>query len=170
MNCREHYLRLGSNGLVQICKSIRPTSMRKSIFSATCRPGTNSIPATYFATELGRQGCRRKTKTRHPNDRVDHNNFNHNSTFGNSLHDIQKVSLCILLTKGMLLLVPIQHDTPRHCVHGYFLRSCKFGFGVSHVGTFHIRHSTSITIKDHRLPPRLRHAYYKTLLLQTAAD
>ena len=31
-NCRKHYLRLGSNGRVQICKSIRPTSMHKSIF------------------------------------------------------------------------------------------------------------------------------------------
>ena len=95
--------------------------MRKSIFSATCLPGSNSISTIHLATKLGRQGCRRKAKTRHPNDRVDYNNFNHNNTFGNSLHDIQKVSLCILLTKGMLPLVPIQHDTPRHCVHGYLV-------------------------------------------------
>ena len=144
--------------------------MRKSIFSAIRLPGTNSIPATHFATKLGRQGCRRKTKTCCPNDHVDHNDFNHNSTFGNSLHNIQKVSLCILITKGMLPLVPIQHDTPRHHAHGYFRRSGKFGFGGSHVGAFCIRHSTPIAITDHRLPPCLRHAYYKTLLLQTAAD
>ena len=144
--------------------------MRKSIFSATCLPGTNSIPATHFATKLVRQRCRRKTKTRRPNDRVDHNDFNHNSTFGNSLHDIQKVLLCILITKGMLPLVPIQHDTPRHHAHGYFHKSGKFGFGRSHVGAFRIRHSTPIAITDHRLPPHLGHAYYKTLLLQTAAD
>ena len=93
-----------------------------------------------------------------------------NSTFGNSLHNIQKVSLCILLTKGMLPLVSIQHDTPRHRAHGYFCRSGKFGFSGSHVGTFRIRHSTPIAIKDHRLSLCLRHAHYKTLLLQTAAD
>ena len=129
--------------------------MRKSIFFATCPPGTNSIPATHFATKLVRQRCRRKTKTHRPNDRVDHNNFNHNNTFGNPLYDIQKVSLCILITKGMLPLVPIQHDTPRHSTHGYFRRSCKFGFGGSHVGAFRIRRSTPIAITDHRLPPRL---------------
>ena len=129
--------------------------MCKSIFSTTCLPGTNSIPATHFATKLGRQGCRRKTKTHPPNDRVDHNDFSHNSTFANSLHDIQKVSLCIVLTKGMLPLVPIQHNTPRHHAHGYFHRSCKHGFGRSHVGAFHIRCSTPITITDHRLPPCL---------------
>ena len=155
MNCREYYFRLGSNGIVQICKSIRPTSMCKSIFSATCLPRSNSIPATHFATKLRRQGCRRKAKTRRPNDCVDHNDFNHNSTFGNSVHDIQKVSLCILLTKGMLPLVPIQHDTPRHSTQGYFRRSCKLGLGGSHVGTFRIRRSTPITMTDHRLPPHL---------------
>ena len=127
--------------------------MHKSIFSTTCLPGPNSIPATHFATKLGRQGCRRKAKTRHPNDRVDHNDFNHNSTFGNSLHDIQKVSLHILITKGMLPLVPIQHNTLRHRAHRYFRRSCKLGFGRSHVGAFCIRGSTPITITDHRLPP-----------------
>ena len=107
-HCREHYFRLGSNGRVQICKSIRPTSMCQSIFSTTCLPRPNSISTTHFATKLGRQGCGRK------NDRVDYNDFNHNNTFGNSLHDIQKMSICILLTKGMLPLVSIQHDTPRH--------------------------------------------------------
>ena len=129
--------------------------MRKSIFSATCLPGINSIPATPCATKLGRQGCRRKAKTRHPNDRVDHNDFNHNSTFGNSLHNIQKVLLCILLTKGMLPLVFIQCDTLRSSMHGYFRRSCKLGFGRSHVGTFCICRSTPIAITDHRLPPHL---------------
>ena len=76
----------------------------------------------------------------------------------------------ILFTKGMLPLVSIQHHTPRHRMHGYFRRSFKLGLGGSHVGAFRIRHSTPIAIKDHRLPPRLRHAHYKTLLLQTAAD
>ena len=144
--------------------------MCQSIFSTTCRPGSNSISTTHIATKLGRQGCGRKTKARRPNDHVDHNNFNHNNTSGNSLYDIQEISICILLTKGMLPLVSIQHDTPRHCAHGYFCRSGKFGFGGSHVGAFRIRRSTPITIKDHRLPLRLRHAHYKTLLLQTAAD
>ena len=54
--------------------------------------------------------------------------------------------------------------------HGYFRRSCKFGLGGSHVGAFYIRRSTPIAIKDHRLSLRLRHAHYKTLLLQTASD
>ena len=35
-------------------------------------------------------------------------------------------------------------------------------------GAFRIRHSPPFAIKDHRLPPSLRHAYYKTLLLPTA--
>ena len=151
-------------------KSICPTSMCKTIFSATRLPRSNSISTTHIATKLGRQGCRRKTETRHPDDRVDHNNPNHNNTFGNSLHDIQKVLLCILITKGMLPLVPIQHNTPRHRAHGYFRRSCKPGFGESHVGIFGIHCSTPIAIKNHRLPSCLRHAYYKALLLQTAAD
>ena len=129
--------------------------MCKSIFFATGLPGSNSIPATHFATKLGRQGCRRKTKTRRPNDRVDYNNFNRDSTFGNSLHDIQEVSLRFLITKGMLPLIPIQHNTLRHHTHGYFRRSCKLGFGGSHVGAFRIRHSTPIVIMDHRLPPCL---------------
>ena len=109
-HCREHYFRLGSNGRVQICKSIRPTSMCQSIFSTTCLPRPNSISTTHFATKLGRQGCRRKTKAHRPNDRVDHNDFNHNNTSGNSLYDIQEMSICILFTKGMLPLVSIQHD------------------------------------------------------------
>ena len=81
-------LGLGSNGRVQICKSICPTSMCKSIFSAIRLPGSNSISTTHIATKLGRQGYRRKTETRHPDDRMDHNDPNHNNTFGNSLHDI----------------------------------------------------------------------------------
>ena len=129
--------------------------MCQSIFSTTCLPGPNSISATHFATELGRQRCRRKTKAHRPNDRVDHNDFNHHNTSGNSLHDIQKMSLGILLTKGMLPLVSIQHDTPRHRTHGYFRRSGKFGFGGSHVGAFCIRRSTPTAIKDHRLSPHL---------------
>ena len=144
--------------------------MCKSIIFATGLPGSNSIPATHFATKLGRQGSRRKTKTRCQNDSMDYNNFNRNNTFGNSLYDIQKVSLHFLITTGMLPLVSIQQDTPRHRAHGYFDRSCKLGFGGSHVGAFRIRRSTPIAIKDHRLPLCLRHAYYKALLLQTAAD
>ena len=90
--------------------------MCQSIFSTTCLPGSNSISTTHIATKLGRQGCGRKTKARCPNDHVDHNNFNHNNTSGNSLYDIQEMSICILFTKGMLPLVSIQHDTPRHRV------------------------------------------------------
>ena len=144
--------------------------MCQSIFFTTCLPKPNSISTTHFATKLGRQRCRRKTKARRPNDRVDHNDFNHNNTSGHSLYDIQEMSICILFTKGMLPLVSIQHDTPRHRSHGYFRRSSKLGLGGSHVGAFRIRRSTPIIIKDHRLSPRLRHAHYKTLLLQTAAD
>ena len=144
--------------------------MCQSIFLTTCLPKPNSISTAHFATKLGRQRCGRKTKAHHPNDRVDHNNFNHNNTSGNSLYDIQEMSICILFTKGMLPLVSIQHDTPRHRAHGYFCRSCKFGLGGSHVGAFCIRRSTPIAIQDHRLSPCLRHAHYKTLLPQTAAD
>ena len=103
-------------------------------------------------------------------DNILTDDLNYNNISGNPLHDIQKMSIRILLAQGMLPLVSIQHDTPRHRVHGYFRRSCQFGFGGSHVGAFRIRCSTPIAIKDHRLPPRLRHAHYKTLLLQTAAD
>ena len=129
-----------------------------------------SLPPAYpcFTTKLRRQGGRRKTKTRSPNDRLDYNNIDYNHIIGDSLYNFQKMSLCILTTKGVLPLVPIQHFTPRHRVHGYFRRGCKLGFGGSHVGAFHIRHSPSLAIKDHRLPLRLRHAYYKTLLLLTA--
>ena len=106
-NCREHYFRLGSNGRVQVCKSIRPTCLHKSIFFTSCLPRSNQFPTGHPATKLGRQGCRRKAKTRRPNDHLDNNNLNNNYTFGNSLHNFQKVSLCILFTKGMLPLVPI---------------------------------------------------------------
>ena len=49
-----------------------------------------------------------------------------------------------------------------------FVESCKPGFGGSHVGAFRIRCRPPLAIKDHRLSPCLRHAYYKTLLLPTA--
>ena len=126
--------------------------MRKSIFSTTCSLGPNSVPTTHFTTKLGRQGCRRKAKTRSTNDCLDYHDINHNSIIGNPLYNIQKVSICFLITKGMLPLVPIQHDTLRHCVHGYFRRGCKPGFSRSHVGAFRIRCSPPFAIKDHRLP------------------
>ena len=149
----------------KIRQSICSTSMRKSIFFTTRLPRSNSISTAHFATKFGRQGCRRKTKTRSPNDRLDYNNIDHNNISGDPLCNFQKMSLCILLAKGVLPLVPIQHFTPRHRAHGYFRRNCKPGFGGSHVGAFRIRRSPPLTIKDHRLSPRLRHAYYKTLLL-----
>ena len=142
--------------------------MRKSIFFTTCLPRSHSIPTAHFTTRLGRQGCRRKTKTRSPNDRLDYNNIDYNNITSHPLRNFQKMSLRILFAKGVLPLVPIQHDTPRHRAHGYFRRGCKPGFGGSHVGTFRIRRSPPLVIKDHRLPQRLRHAYYKTLLLLTA--
>ena len=80
----------------------------------------------------------------------------------------KKCRYVILFAKGVLPLVPIQHYTPRHRAHRYFCRGCKPGFGGSHVGAFRIRRSPPLAIKDHRLPPRLQHAYYKTLLLPTA--
>ena len=67
-----------------------PPACIKSIFSTTCSPGPNSFPTTHFTTKLGRQGCRRKTKTRSPNDRLDYNNINYNNTIGNSLYNFQK--------------------------------------------------------------------------------
>ena len=94
--------------------------------------------------------------------------FDTNNITGDPLHHFQKMSLCILLAEGVLPLVPIQHYTPRHRAHGYFRRGRKPGFDGSHVGAFCIRHSPPFAIKDHRLSPRLRHAYYKTLLLPTA--
>ena len=145
-----------------------PPACVKAFSLPTCSPGPNSIPTTHVTTKLGRKGCRRKTKTRSPNDRLDYNNIDHNNTIGNSLYDFQKMLLHILITKGVLPLVPIQHYTPRHRAHGYFRRGCKPGFGGSHVGAFRIRRSPPFAIKDHRLPPCLRHAYYKTLLLPTA--
>ena len=92
----------------------------------------------------------------------------HNNITSDPLYNFQKMSLCILFAKGVLPLVPIQHYTPRHRAHGYFRRGCKPGFGGSHVGAFRIRRSPPLAIKDHRLSLRLRHAYYKTLLLPTA--
>ena len=142
--------------------------MRKSIFFTTRLPRSNSISTAHFATKLGRQRCRRKTKTRSPNDRLDYNNINNNNITSDPLYNFQKMSLCILFAKGVLPLVPIQHYTLRHRAHGYFRRSCKLGFGGSHVGAFRIHRSPPLAIKDHRLSPRLRHAYYKTLLLPTA--
>ena len=116
----------------------------------------------------GDKGAEGKQKTRSPNDRLDYNNIDHNNITGDPLCNFQKVSPRILLAKGVLPLVPIQHYTPRHRAHGYFRRGCKPGFGGSHVGAFRIRRSPPVAIKDHRLSPRLRHAYYKTLLLPTA--
>ena len=142
--------------------------MRKSILFTTCLPRSNSISTAHLTTKLGRQGCRRKTRTRSPNDHLDYNNIDYNNITSDPLCNFQKMPLCILLAKGVLPLVPIQHYTPRHRAHGYFHRGCKPGFGGSHVGAFRIRRSPPLAIKDHRLSPRLRHAYYKTLLLPTA--
>ena len=142
--------------------------MCKSILFTICLPRSNSIPTAHFTTKLGGQGCRRKTKTRSPNDRLDYNNIDYNNITGYPLHNFQKMSLCILLAKGVLPLVPIQHYTLRHRAHGYFPRGCKPGFGGCHMGAFRICRSPPLAIKDHRLSPRLRHAYYKTLLLPTA--
>ena len=144
--------------------------MCKSIFFTPCLPCSNKFPTAHPATKLGRQGCRRKAKTCRPDDHMDNNHLNHNCTFGDPLHNIQKVLVCILITTGMLPLIPIKHNTPRHHAHGYFCRSCKLGFCISHVGTFRIRGSTPIAIVDHRLPACIRHAYNQTMLLQTAAD
>ena len=80
--------------------------MCQSIFSTTCSPGWNSIPATHITTKLGRQRRRRKAKTCSTNDCLDHNDINSNNTFGNPLYNIQKVSICFLITQGMLSLYP----------------------------------------------------------------
>ena len=129
--------------------------MRKSILFTTCLPRSNSIPTAHFTTKLGRQGCRRKTKTRSPNDHLDYNDIDYNNITGDPLHNFQKMSLCILLAKGVLPLVPIQHYTPRHRAHGYFRRGCKPGFGGSHVGAFRIRRSPPSQLRITGYP----HAY-----------
>ena len=125
--------------------------MRKSIFFTTRLPRSNSISTAHFATKLGRQGCRRKTKTRSPNDRLDCNNIDYNNITSDPLHNFQKMSLCILFAKGVLPLVPIQHDTPRHRAYGYFRRGCKPGFGGSHVGAFCIRRSPPLAVHPSQL-------------------
>ena len=106
MSCREYYPRLCSNGLVQVSKSIRPTSMRKSIFATTCSRGPKSIPTTHFTTKLGRQGCRRKTKCRSRNDCLDYNDINYNNTIGNSLYNIQKCRYVSSLPRVCFPLYP----------------------------------------------------------------
>ena len=50
-----------------------------------------------------------------------------------------------------------------------FVEIVNLASAEAHVGAFRIRRSPPFAIKDHRLPPRLRHAYYKTLLLPTAS-
>ena len=147
-----------------------PSACVKAFSLPPAYPNQIQFQPPTLPQDWGDKGVEGKQKARRPNDHVDHNDLNHNNTSGNSLHDIQKMSIRILLAQGMLPLVSIQHDTPRHRTHGYFRRSCKLGLGGSHVGAFRIRHSTPIAIKDHRLSPCLRHAHYKTLLLQTAAD
>ena len=94
------------------------------------------------------KGAGRKTKARRCQMTAwISNDFNHNNTSGNSLYDIQEMSICILFTKGMLPLVPIQHDTPRHCTHGYFRRSCKLGFGAKPCG----QHFASVAVHPSQL-------------------
>ena len=144
--------------------------MCQSIFFTTCLPKPNSILTTHIAAKLGRQGCGRKTKARRPNDRVDHNNLNHNNTSGNSLYDIQEMSICILFTKGMHPLYPFSTILRGTARTDIFVEVVNLASAEAMWGAFRICHSTPIAIKDHRLSLRLRHAHYKTLLLQTAAD
>ena len=84
-----------------------PPTCIKAYSLPPANPDQNQVLTAHPATKLGRQGCRRTAKTRRPNDCLDNNDLNHNYTFGNPLRNFQKVSLCILLTKGMLPLVPI---------------------------------------------------------------
>ena len=55
----------------------------------------------------GDKGADGKQKLTAQIERMDNNDINHNHNFGDPLCDFQKVSLCILLTQGMLPLVPI---------------------------------------------------------------
>ena len=156
--------------IIAVFRSRIVESIILGIFCTTCSPGPNSFPTTNFTTKLGRQGCRRKTKNSQAQMTAWITTILIIITLLAILYTIfKKCALCILITKGVLPLVPIQHDTPRHRAHRYFHRGCKLGFGGSHVGAFRIRHSPPFAIKDHRLPPCLQHAYYKTLLLPTAA-
>ena len=49
-----------------------------------------------------------------------------------------------------------------------FVEVVNLALAEATVGAFRIRHSPPFAIKDHRLPPRLRYAYNKTVLLPTA--
>ena len=62
MNCREHYLRLGSNGRVQVCKSIRPTSMHKSIFFTPPYPDQINFQPPTLPQNWGDKGAEGKQK------------------------------------------------------------------------------------------------------------
>ena len=75
--------------------SLPPASLIKLIF--------NHPP--YHKT--GETRVQKESKNSPPNDHLDNNDLNHNYTFGDFIHNIQKVSLRILITKGMLPLIPI---------------------------------------------------------------
>ena len=84
-----------------------PPTYVKAISIPTAYPDQIKFQPPTLPQNLGDKGAEGKAKTRCPNDHLDHNDFDHNYTFGNPLHNIQKVSVCILITQGMLPLVPI---------------------------------------------------------------
>ena len=143
--------------------------MCQSIFSTTCLPGLNSISTTHIATKLGRQGCGRKTKARCPNDRI--------------------TTILIIITLLAILYMIFKKcryvsSLPRVCFPLYpFSMILR---GTAHTDIFvevvnlasaeaMWAHFASVAVHPSQLritgyPPRLQHAHYKTLLLQTAAD
>ena len=104
-----------------------PPACVKSILVTTPLPRSKfNFQPPNFCHKIGEIRVQKeKQKTRSPTDRLDHNNIDYNYVISDPLHDFQKMSLCILFAQGVLPLVPIQHDTPRHRADGYFRRDCK---------------------------------------------
>ena len=80
--------------------------MHKSILFTTRLPRSNSISTAHFATKLGRQGCRRKTKTRSSNDRLDYNNIDYNNITSDPLHNFKKCRYVSSLPRVCFPLYP----------------------------------------------------------------
>ena len=80
--------------------------MRKSIFSTSCLPGPNSFQPPTLPQNWGDKGAEGKQKLA-TQMTTWITTILIIITLGNPLYNIQKVSLCFFITKGMLPLVPI---------------------------------------------------------------
>ena len=61
-NCREHYLRFGSNGRVQVCKSIRPTHLLKAYSLPPAYPDQINFQPPTLPQNWGDKGAEGKQK------------------------------------------------------------------------------------------------------------